>query len=328
MKVLITGATGFIGSHLAELLHAEGFELKALTRATSDTRYIKSLPIEYVGGSLSDVDSLRQAVEGVDYIYHVAGVVAAKNRQGFFEGNQIATRNLLEATIRYNPNLTRFVHVSSQAAVGPSSSESSPVDETAPFRPITTYGESKAAAEREVLERMSILPATIVRPPAVYGPRDVGVYTFFQTVAKGFKPLIGFGRKVVSLVHVEDLARGIAGAGQSEGGVGQTYFISSEEFYTWEQVGAVAARALGKSVSINLRVPHAVIYAAAGVSDFLGRFRAKPPIFDFEKGKDITQAFWTCSVEKARRDFGYHQRMSIEEGVTSTVEWYRKHGWL
>jgi nucleoside-diphosphate-sugar epimerase len=328
MKVLITGATGFIGSHLAELLHVRGLDLKALTRPTSDTRYIKALPIEYASGSLGDVESLRTAVEGVDYIFHVAGVVAAKNRKGFFEGNQLATRNLLEAAARYNPNLTRFVHVSSLAAVGPAGDASRPVDESTPFRPITTYGESKAAAEEEVMRRKGDLPVTIVRPPAVYGPRDVGVYTFFQTVAKGFKPLIGFGPKVVSLVHVEDLVRGIAGAGLSDNTVGESYFIGSEEFYTWEQVGEIAAQALGRRMALNLRVPHAVIFAAAGVSDFLGRFRKKPPIFDFEKGKDITQPFWICSVEKAMRDFGYRQQVAIDAGVASTVDWYRAQGWL
>lgn len=328
MKVLITGATGFIGSHLAELLHAQGHELKALTRATSDIRYIRSLPIEYTSGSLSDPESLRGAVEGVDYIFHVAGVVAAKNRKAFFDGNQIATRNLLEAAARYNPGLTRFVHVSSLAAVGPAPNESAPVDERTPFHPITTYGESKAAAEQEVMQRAGDLPVTITRPPAVYGPRDIGVYSFFQTVAKGFKPLIGFGRKVVSLVHVEDLVRGIAEAGMSEQTIGQAYFISSEEFYTWERVGELAAQALGKRRALNLRVPHGVIFAAAGVSDVIGRFRTKPPIFDFEKGKDITQPFWICSVDKARHDFGYRQQVSIEAGVASTVNWYKAEGWL
>lgn len=328
MKALITGATGFIGSHLAEHLHEKGYELRALIRPTSDRKFIAHLPIEFVTGSFGDPDSLTAAVTGVDAIYHVAGVVASKDRKGFFDGNQVATANLLDAARRHNPSLARFVHVSSQAAVGPSRSAEDPVDETAPMKPITTYGESKAAAEREVLDRMSSMPATIVRPPAVYGPRDVGVYQFFQVVKKGIAPLMGFDNKLVSLVHVHDLVRGFVLAGESAVGIGETYFISSERFYDWKEVGAITARIMGRRRPIYVNLPHALVFGVAAVNGFLGRFMKKAPILDFEKGRDITQSYWTCSVEKARRQIGYRESLSIEAGIRNTVEWYREHGWL
>jgi nucleoside-diphosphate-sugar epimerase len=329
MRALITGATGFIGSHLAEHLHAKGYDLKVLTRPTSDTRYIKHLPLEYVGGRLGDAESLKEAVREVDYIYHVAGVVAAKNRDGFFRGNLAATRSLLDATAAYNPDLRRFIHVSSLAAVGPAADSDHPVDETTPFRPITTYGESKAATEQEVIGRMDSLPLTIVRPPAVYGPRDIGVYTFFQTMSKtGFAPLMGFGRKLVSLVHVEDLVRGFIQAGESNRALGESYFISSDEYYTWEQIGELTARILGYKRARFLRLPHALVFTAAGFSGFFGRFSAKPPILDFEKGRDITTPYWICSVEKAREHFGYRQEVEIERGIRETIAWDRVQGLL
>ena len=328
MKALITGATGFIGSHLAEHLLARGYEVRAVLRPTSDKKYIQHLPLEYVNGGFSDAESLREAVEGVDVIYHVAGVVASKDRKGFFEGNQLATRNLLEAVRRYNPELKRFIHVSSQAAVGPSVSPDTPVDESAPLKPITTYGESKAAAEKEVLAAMNDIPCTIVRPPAVYGPRDVGVYSFFQVTRRGFSPLIGFDKKLVSLVHVGDLVRGFIEAGESERGVGETYFISSEQFYTWQEVGEITAKVLGKQRARFLRVPHSLVFAAAGISGFLSRFQKKPAILDFEKGRDLTRAYWICSVSKATEHFGYHQQISLEKGITETIAWYREQGWL
>jgi dihydroflavonol-4-reductase len=328
LKALITGATGFIGSHLAEHLHAKGYELRALIRPTSDTKWLKHLPVEYVTGSFGDIDSLRPAVEGVDAIYHVAGVVASKDRKGFFDGNQVATANLLDAAIAHNPSLSRFVHVSSQAACGPSPSADAPVDETTPMRPITTYGESKAAAEREVIDRMSRIPATIVRPPAVYGPRDVGVYTFFQVVKRGLAPLIGFDRKLVSLVHAHDLVRGFVLAGESSVAVGETYFISSERFYDWKEVGEVTARIMGRRRPLYLNVPHPLIFGVAAVNGFVGRFMKKAPILDYEKGRDLTQGFWTCSVDKARRQIGYRESLTLEQGVRNTVEWYREHGWL
>ncbi len=328
MKALITGATGFIGSHLAEQLHAKGYELRALIRKTSNTKYIDHLPVEYVTGSLADKESLKAAVEGVDYIFHVAGVVASKDRAGFFRGNEEATRNILEAARQYNPHLKRFIHVSSLSAVGPAASPAEPVTEDVPFRPITTYGESKAAAEKVAFEYMEHLPVTIVRPPAVYGPRDVGVYTFFQVVARGFAPLIGFDRKKVSLVHVDDLVRGFIQAAESDRAEGEAYFISSDEFYEWSEVGNVAAQVFGHKKVRNLRVPHAIIFAVAGISGFFGKFQKKPPVLDFEKGRDITQPYWICSVDKARDHFGYCQQMNIEDGVRNTVEWYRTQKWI
>ncbi len=328
MNVLITGGTGFIGSHLADQLHARGYGLRVLVRSSSNNRFLKHLPVEYVNGSFDDPESLRGAVSGVDYVYHVAGLTAARNRAEFFRGNQLATRNLIDAIKAYNPDLKRMIHVSSQAAVGPASDAEHPTTEEASFHPITSYGASKAAAEQEVLMSMGDLPLTIVRPPAVYGPRDPEILRFFATVAKGIAPLIGFNEKLISLVHVEDLVRGFVLAGENPRAVGETYFISSEMFYTWPQVGAITAKVLGRSKARHLRVPHAIIYLAAGISGFLGRFQKKPPVFNFEKGRDITRQFWICSVDKAREHLGYQQRVSIEDGVRGTVTWYREHGWL
>lgn len=328
MNVLVTGATGFIGSHLAEHLHAKGYKLRALVRASSSNKYIKHLPIDYVTGDFNDVESLRDAVTGVDYIYHVAGLTAARNREEFFRGNQVATRNLLDATLRWNPDLKRFIHVSTQGVVGPASGPESPLDESAPFRPLTAYSASKAAAEEEVRMKMREMPLTIVRPPAVYGPRDAEILRFFAMVAKGIAPLIGFNRKMVSLVHVGDLVRGFILAGESPRAIGETYFISSEHFYTWEKVGEITATIFGRQRPRHLRVPHPVIYVAGGLSGFFSRFQKKPSVFNYEKARDITQGYWLCSVEKAKEHLGYRQLISIEEGVAGTVKWYRSQGWL
>lgn len=328
MNVLITGGTGFIGSHLADQLHAGGHTLRVLVRASSSNRYLKHLPVEYVTGNFDDPESLRDAVSGVDVIYHVAGLTAARNREEYFRGNQIATRNLLTAVKQYNPDVRRLVHVSSQAAAGPAPDAEHPTTELDAMRPITTYGASKAAAEEEVRRAMSELPLTIVRPPAVYGPRDAEIFRFFSMVAKGVAPLIGFDHKLVSLVHVEDLVRGFIQAAESPRAEGEVYFIGSDEFYSWTHVGAVTSRLLGRARARHLRVPHSVVYLAGGISGFMGRFQKKPPVFNFEKGRDITQRYWICSVEKAREHFGYRQQLSIDDGVAGTIAWYRGEGWL
>jgi len=328
MRILITGATGFIGSHLAELLVDKGYQVRALVRSTSNTRFVSHLPIEYVEGNITVVDTLRAAVEGVDMIYHVAGLTAARSREEYFRGNAEATSHLLEAAARYAPDLRRFVHLSSQTAVGPASSPEHPADESWPFAPITVYGQSKAESERVVHRMMGTIPATIVRAPAVYGERDPEILRFFKMVSVGVAPMIGFDRKLVSLVHVGDLVRGYVLAGEHPRAVGETYFISSEEFYAWDEVGRVTARVMGRRFVVNVRVPHAIAYAAAGVSGFVGRFQQKPPVFNFEKGRDITRKYWICSVDKAVRDLGYEQQVPIEEGVARTVAWYRHHKWL
>ncbi len=326
MKILITGASGFIGSHLADALHKKGHQLRCLVRTTSSLEWIKHLPVEYAYGTLFDTDALAKAVKNVDYIYHVAGLTKAKSREEYFQGNQIATRNLLDAALAANPTIKRFIHVSSQAAVGPSAG-GIPVDEQTPFHPITAYGESKMEAEKECLQRMDKIPITITRPPAVYGPRDKDVFAFFETMNKGLQPMIGFNNKEVSLIHVTDLVNGIVLAGEHPKGIGQTYFISSERFYNWKEIGEITARVMGKK-GFRLRVPVSLVYTIAGISELYSAITRKAVLLNYEKAKDIVQDAWTCSIAKAKQGIGFAEQRTLEEGIRSTVAWYRERGWL
>lgn len=327
MNVLVTGATGFVGSHVVDVLLEHGHSVRYIARATSNLRWLEGKDVTRVDGSLFDVNSLKGAVEGIDVVIHVAGLTAAKNEQEFLRGNFEATRNLLDAVRAYNPGLSRFVHISSLAVVGPSTSVDAPVDENSPLRPITAYGRTKKLAEDAVREASDI-PSTIVRPPAVYGPRDEAILTFFQTVCKGLATYIGFGDKSVSLVHVRDLARGIVMAAMSDRAVGQTYFISSDEYYTWPQIAAMTGAVMGKRRLIPVRLPHAAVLGIAGVVGFLGKLSGKPPVLNFEKGRDLIQPYWICSTQKARSEIGYKQQVSLHEGISETVAWYSKNRWL
>ena len=326
MKILITGASGFIGSHLADALHAKGHQLRCLVRTTSSLEWIKHLPVEYVYGTLFDTEALTKAVKNVDVIYHVAGLTKAKSREEYFQGNQIATKNLLDAVLTANPAIKRFIHVSSQAAVGPSV-PGTPVNEQTAFHPITAYGESKMEAEKECLNRMAKLPITITRPPAVYGPRDKDVFAFFDTMNKGLQPMIGFNNKEVSLIHVTDLVNGIVLAGEHPKGIGQTYFISSERFYNWKEIGEITARVMGKK-GFRLRVPVSVVYTIAGISELYSAITRKAVLLNYEKAKDIVQDAWTCSIAKAKQEIGFGEQRTLEEGIRSTIAWYRERGWL
>lgn len=326
MTVLVTGGTGFIGSHVVDVLLKKEYRVRCLVRKSSNLQWLASQPVELVNGNFNSVDSLTEAVSDVDIVIHIAGVVAAKNREGFFQGNVTATENLLDAVLILNPDLERFLHVSSLTAIGPSQN-GNPVDENTLPRPITTYGESKLAAEKAVLQVIDKTPVTIVRPPAVYGPRDTATLSFFQSVQKGLIPLVGFSPKKVSLVHAYDLARGIVDAALSEQSIGKIYFIGSEEVYDWQQIGSVAAEVAGRK-TVKLRIPEFMVMGIAGVSGFFSKFKKKPSVLNFEKGKDMIADNWTCSVEAAKKDFGYRQEVTLEEGIRNTLDWYREYGWL
>lgn len=328
LKVLITGATGFVGSHVADLMKEKGYDIRCTIRKTSNLRWLKDKGFELVEASLSNPDSLRYAVNDVDIVIHSAGLVAAKNYQEFLKGNRDGTKNLIEAVAKFNPNIKRFLFVSSQTAVGPSESLDIPKTEESPVNPITAYGKSKIAAEQEVLKFKNYLPITIVRPSAVYGPRDTATFTIFQTVNKGFATIIGFKPKYVNLIHAADLKRGIVAAVESDNTMGETYFLASEEIYKWNQLMSAIVKAFDKKRILTIKVPHSIVYSAAALSEFFGRFSQKPPVFNFDKGRDFVQTYWTCSVEKAKKDFGFKQSVKLEDGMKETADWYKDNHWL
>jgi nucleoside-diphosphate-sugar epimerase len=326
MISLVTGATGFIGSHLVDLLLSKGHTVRVLLRRTSSLEWLKGLPIELVYGDLFDMEALEKAVGGADYVFHSAGLTKAKTPEEYYRANQEGTRNLLNAALSRAPRIRRFVQVSSQAAVGPSPT-SAPITEEFPPNPLTTYGRSKRKAEEEVMEVATRIPVTICRPPAVYGPRDRDIYEFFHTFGMGVQPIVGFKEKYVSLVHVSDLVHGILLAAESPKAEGQMYFISSERAYGWKEVGEVTRAAMGRG-AFRVRIPEPLVYLISAFAEVGAKFSSKPALLNLEKARDMVQDYWTCDSSKAARDFGYRQEISLEAGIRGTVEWYKKQGWL
>lgn len=324
---VVTGASGFVGSHLADLLKEKGYHVRCLLRKTSNRKWLEGKGFEFFDTGLFDKEGMRKAFEGASYIYHVAGVVKAKQPEGYFRGNVDTTRNILETALDFKDSLKRVLIVSSQTAVGPSYTEDSPVDETTEPHPITTYGRSKLEQERTAQSFMDRLPITICRAPAVYGERDTEIFIFFQTYKKGLMTTIGTDRKLVSLIHVTDLVEGFRLAAESEKAAGQTYFISSERFYTWDEIGDITGEVFGKK-SFQVGVPHPIVFGIAGVAELFSNFSSKPATLNIEKARDITQTYWTCSTKKAMDDFGYRQNIDIREGVRRTVAWYKQMGWI
>lgn len=328
MKVLVTGATGFIGSHLADLLLSKGYQVRCTVRKTSSLKWLEGKGLEIVETSLHDPDSLKQAVSGVDYVYHVAGLTYGRNYQEFLQSNRDATANLIKAVIDSKTELKRFLFVSSQTAGGPSESLDKPMTEDMEPHPITSYGKSKLEAEKEVNKVKDLVPVTIVRAPAVFGPRDTEIYKIFKTAKAGLGTLVGLKPKYLNLAYSGDLVKGFVLAAESEKSAGETYYITNEGHYSWDEMMSIIKDALGKRFLFKLKIPQPIVLATAGISGFVGKFGKKPPVFNYEKGIDFIQNYWTCSIDKAILQLGYKPEQTIPEAINTTIKWYRDNKWL
>ena len=326
MIASITGANGFIGSHLADQLLARGFHVRALVRRTSNLRWLRGKDIEFVTDEGGSDRAYQDFAKDADYIYHIAGVVKARSWEEYHAGNVALTRRVLEAARSHAPAMKRFLFVSSQTVAGPAVSPDGPVNETMQCHPITRYGKSKLEAEEAVRQSTNV-PWTIVRPCAVYGPRDTEILIYFQTLSRGLNSMIGFDDKRVSLIHGEDLARGIALAAEADVALHQTYFLANREYYSWPQVGKVTAGILGRK-SFSVRVPHAAVYGVAAIAQVIAGIQGKAATLNIEKARDITRRYWICDVTKAWEELGYRNAFSLEDGFRQTIEWYRGQGWL
>ncbi len=323
---VVTGGSGFVGSHLVDLLLEKGYEVRCIVRKTSNLRWLRGKEVTIHECGLFDSEGLKEVLTGADYLYHVAGVVRSKTKKGFFRGNVDTTKTLLEVISANNIKLKRFLIVSSLTACGPSL-DGKPCSESTIPKPITTYGKSKLAEEELAKQFMDHIPITICRAPAIYGERESDIYAMFKSVQKGLMTLVGFNNKKLSLIHGRDFVKGIFLAAESENTAGEIYFVSSEEIYDWNQVSDAMEKALGKK-AIRIRIPHFLIYVIGGISHFINYFSSKPATFNLEKARDFVQENWTCDASKAKRDFGFSQQISLEEGMKSTVAWYRDNKWL
>ncbi|MGZ6141703.1 MAG: NAD-dependent epimerase/dehydratase family protein [Myxococcales bacterium] len=328
MKVLLTGGSGFLGSYVAEQLAAEGHVVRALVRPRSDKAVLSRLPsVEFAPGAIEERASLSAAMEGVDAIVHVAGIVKARKPADFFEVNAQGTRNLLEAAIARG-GLKRFVYVSSLAAVGPSA-DGTPVPEDAEPRPVTHYGRSKLEAERAVLAAGSKMPVTVIRPPMIYGPRDRETLAFFTSIRNGVLPMTGDGLNTLSVIYVADCAAAVVRAATSvDAPSGKAYFVEDGAVYVWREALQQIESALGRRAFVRVGMPLGVVKVAAAATQLWGKLSGTAQMLTLDKVNELTQPHWVCSGEGARRDLGWTAKVQWQQGVQEAVRWYREQGWL
>ena len=324
---LVTGATGFVGRHLVDALRKSGRPVRALVRDPG--KFLSVFPdpsgIEIHRGDMEDAKILNGAVQGAEVIFHVAGVTKALHNQDFDKVNHQAARLLYEA-VRAQGLRPRIVHVSSLAAAGPSPGPEPPED-FSESRPVTRYGRSKLMGEEALREILPGLPWTIVRPPVVFGPGDTDVLHFFRAVARGLNPILGHDRKLVSLVYVTDLAEALARAADAASAIGKTYYVGYDRAYRWSELGAIAARLMGRSCR-SVAIPLEIAWIGAAFAQILGRIRRKPTILNLEKLREAQQDYWVCSPAAATRDFGFCPGKPLEGAFEETIAWYREHGHL
>src|SRR6059058_1915741 len=326
MKVFLTGGSGFLGSFVAEQLAAEGHVVRALVRPRSDKRALEKLPgIEFAAGAIEDPASLGPAVDGVDAVVHVAGIVKARKPADFFAVNTQGTRNLLDAAIARG-GLKRFVYVSSLAAVGPSA-DGTPVPDDAEPRPVTHYGRSKLEAERAVLAAKDRLHVTVVRPPLIYGPRDRETLAFFTSVRNGVLPMTGDGTNTLSVVYVEDCAAAVVRVLHAQGvPSGRNYFVDDGSVYVWRDALKEIETALGRRALVRFGMPLGVVKVAAAATQLWGKMTNTAQMLTLDKVNELTQPHWVCSSAGARRELGWSPKVSWPQGVQEAVKWYRAEG--
>ena len=335
MYTLVTGATGFIGKRLVKKLVEEGRNVRCLVRDTSKTEELSYLNVDFFIGDIRNLNSLKEAMEGIDVVYHLAGRAnpsIVKPYKYYEEINVIGTNNVLEAVL-LNKNIKKIVLMSSIAATGPSR-DSNLLNEKSALKPITKYGESKVQVEKMAKEyhRKHNMPIVVIRPPMVYGIGDkdwVGFFNMVKTAGQSGKylPVPGNHENLFDFCFVDNLVDGLIGAEKSSKTIGQTYFLSDDHSYTIKEI--LSAITTSFKVSYPKKFwPKGFSMILATILEAIGYvFRFDPPLSRRDV-KWMTTNYWVCDCTKAKKDFGYNPKITLEDGVRMTIEWAQKKGVL
>lgn len=328
MTVLVTGGTGFVGSHLLASLVARGTAVRALVRSPAKAAELglEGGGVQWVAGDLSDSARLAEVTRDVSHIYHLAALTSARSETDYLAVNREGTARLLDAAARSAGETAgpRFIMVSSLAAAGPST-PGQPLTDPAVTAPVTAYGRSKAAAERVVRE--GPLPWTILRPGAVYGPRDREMLRIFSLARYGVAPVFGGGGQQLSLVYGPDLAEALVAAADSEAAVRQSYFVTHPEVLTAREVVRTIGEAMGREVRV-LPIPALLARGILQVTGLVAGLAGQVTLLNPDKGNEFLAPAWTCRPDALERDTGWRARHDLAAGASLTRDWYRTKGWL
>ena len=336
-RVLVTGASGFIGFHLVKALVARGDDVTCLVRTTSPSEPLKSLGATLAFGDVTDSGSLLAPVAGKGVVYHVAGCTTAVRQEQLYRVNEQGCRHVLQAcAAQSNPPVV--IHVSSLSAAGPSP-QGRLRTETDPPQPVSDYGRSKRAGELAAGPFAGRVPITIVRPPIVLGEMDRVGLAMFRAIARlGIHCVIGRTSHRFSVIHAADLAGLLILAAQRGARLAQEhdeasqsqgyYFAACDEHPTFGQLGKMIGTALGRRSTLVMPVAVPVASVIAGITEAATQICRRPFYFKFDKFREARAGAWTCSPEKARKELGFSPGAPLAERLRQTVQWYRREKWL
>jgi nucleoside-diphosphate-sugar epimerase len=327
MDVLLTGATGFVGRHAAGALSRRGHRVRCLVRPATDASELETAGYAIVRGEVLDQRSLDAAVEGADAVVHVAGLITARSFTEMRRVNAEGVGRLAVACVRAPSPPRRFVLVSSLAAAGPSRGGRAVREDDVP-RPVSRYGVTKLLGERAAARVLpASIPLTVIRPPAVYGPFDRGIFGFFEAAASGVRLRLGTRTRRISIVHGEDLADAIARALESDAAAGRTYFVADPDSHVLDDVLARIAASVGRRTR-TVRVPEPVVRVAGALAEEVARWRGEAPLFSRDKAAEFLAEGWVCDASRVARELAWAPARSLEEGIAETARWYRARGWI
>ena len=318
-KVVVTGANGFIGSHLVPLLIEKGYDVHCLVRYTSNISALKGLNVSLHIGDTRELSTLIEPFKGAKYIFHLAAKLLVPTQHDFDETNVGGTKNVFEAASLYaKDTLERLVFVSSLAALGPNKNEV-PYVETDELHPISWYGKSKKKCEEIAHSYFGNIPITIVRPAIVYGERDQDLSQMYPLVEYRIQPKLGLTTKYSNAVYVGDLVEGFVAAAESQNAVNQTYFLNNAELMTSKSIIKQIGEAMNKSRGLSVAVPDFLVKAAAPFATLEYDFDSKRPKMTRDKALEVTQKYWLASPAKAEHDFGWVAKHTMLQGLRKTL---------
>jgi UDP-glucose 4-epimerase len=325
-KVLITGASGFLGFHLINAAIENNLEVYAAVRGKSNIKHLQELPIQFVELDFSDTKGLNNifSENNFDYVIHSAGTTKANTQKEYDLVNDQYTQNLALAAEKNKEQVKRFVFISSLAATGPLKTGEGKITEGKNPNPVTAYGKSKLKAEKN-LEKVD-LPTTILRPTAIYGPREKSIFIINQYLKQGFEPYIGRKSQKLSFVYGKDVADLAVKALANENANG-IYNISDGNEYSRYDYAVIVKKLLGKK-TLKLHLPLTVVKAILFVAEKFNRSLNKVPAVSNEKLKELIAENWICDIEKAKQELGFLPLFDLEKGLTASIEWYKKNSWL
>jgi nucleoside-diphosphate-sugar epimerase len=323
VKALVTGATGFIGSHLVEYLLRHGAAVTCLARTPGRLRWLDPAKVGIIEGDCADPELGSRLPDDVDWVFHLAGITKTLDPDEYYRVNGFGTANLGAALARRRPG-TRLVYLSSLAAAGPSMN-GHPLRECDTPCPVSHYGRSKLEGEKALTALGEAIAWIIVRAPVIYGPRDRDLLPFFQLAKRRLAPRLG-GRRFLSLCYVDDLVCSLHLAAQ-RGRPGEIYYVAEESPRSWEEILDAMAEALGVR-PVTVPIPPAFLPFAAAVWEGIARLTGIQPLLNRDKAREIRQQFWVCDPRKASRELGFATSVPLRLGTQRVVEWYLRHGWL